>query len=361
MDFDSAYFGPQILTAEDRASRPATFQELRQAVRANCYYLTWGTPGDPPLPVYDVTLGRGLRGIWAARRRRRWPFRAAASRTLESFADLRWGGPSRRGFRRLIHPNGIALLGEWKIQPEAQTDYTGYFAAGSHGLVVARYSTCCAQTKSGQRRSLALVGKIFPTLDPNARPEQPPAHFITQEDIGGEDTRSINDADLRNAPNVTPSRRGFGLPFFLLTTAVLLRADRHPEKRQLYEIAELGVPPHEATRCPQFMRLTVSEDQPREEKAGLDFRDEILAHLYEPGTGRRKENGRLVFNIEVSDTGNSHGLLNVRQEVTQWERIGQLVFTEAYASYNSDFVLHFHHPPWRDPALLNRPATIVAG
>ena len=37
--------------------------------------------------------------------------------------DLRWG-PDGKGFRRLLHPNGVCPAGHWQITEE--TDYTGY-------------------------------------------------------------------------------------------------------------------------------------------------------------------------------------------------------------------------------------------
>jgi hypothetical protein len=33
---------------------------------------------------------------------------------------------------------------------------------------------------------------------------------------------------------------------------------------------------------------------------------------------------------------------------TNWNEIGEIEFAEAVASYNGDFVIHFHHPVWRD-------------
>ena len=73
-------------------------------------------------------------------------FFRASERTLDSRADLRWG-PDGKGVRRLVHPNGVCLIGRWRItQP---TDYSGYFSSGSEALAIARYSTCCAETRRG--------------------------------------------------------------------------------------------------------------------------------------------------------------------------------------------------------------------
>jgi len=59
-------------------------------------------------------------------------------------------GTEGKGFRRLVHPNGVCLTGRWTIQEE--TPYTGYFATSSSALIVSRYSTCCTETKRGQTR-----------------------------------------------------------------------------------------------------------------------------------------------------------------------------------------------------------------
>src|SRR5207249_3898848 len=101
----------------------------------------------------------------------------------------------------------------------------GYFAQGRTALVVARYSTCCGETRRGHARSLALVGKLFPTTDPDHATPLGTANFITQEDIGGAFSAAINDAELLNAPDTTAIRRGSGMPILLVTGLVLSRAD----------------------------------------------------------------------------------------------------------------------------------------
>jgi hypothetical protein len=56
----------------------------------------------------------------------------------------------------------------------------------------------------------------------------------------------------------------------------------------------------------------------------------------------------LVFDIAVSDQGKKHGIGIEWLTGQHWTRIGSITFTEAVASYNGDFVIHFHHPPWRN-------------
>jgi hypothetical protein len=347
-------FGTQEITAEDRAYRGSRFREVRDAIFANPYQQIWGGAGEPPLPRSLVTIASVYQGILPFGRP--FLFRRAAERTVDSHADLRWG-PDGRGFRRIVHPNGVGLTGLWEITEE--TPYTGCFRAGSRALAIGRYSTCCSEMLRGELRSLSLVGKLYPTTDPDHSELLPTASFITQEDIGGNRTDYINDAELRNAPDITPWRRGKALPILALAGVLFTLVDPKGTMRQLYQIAELGKPAHEPTRAPQFMRLLVAADQPRIEGEALDLRDEVMAQIFDRGdpVPRRK----LVFEIEVTDDGDGLDLLGyVRWKFENWRRIGRLTFDDGVVSYNSDHVLHFNHPGWRkdrnDPATARRPA-----
>ena len=346
---DPTYFGPEQVTEEDRGYRGSRFSEVRDALFANPYQKVWGGPGEPPLPIYDVTLASALRGVLPFGAP--YFFRQAVARAVDSQADLRWG-PNREGFRRIIHPNGICLTGVWEIS--TQTPYSGYFRGGSRALAVGRYSTCCKETRRGHERSLSLVGKLFPTADPDHREPLRTASFITQQDLGGERTDYINDAELRNAPNTTSWRRGFGVPVLLVEAVLFGRTDKEPTQRQLYRIAELGKPDGEPTQAPAFMRLLVDPAQPRIPGEALDFRDEIMAQIYDRGDPAPKRT--LTFHMEVTDEGSTHGPAFLqRRSFGNWTRIGRLVFDEAVASYNGDFVIHFNHPTWRDDR--NDPST----
>ena len=345
--------GIEALTDEDRTYGGSRFAEVRAALWANPYQRVWGRAGEPPLPVYEVTLGSVLRGVLPFGKP--WAFLRAAERLVASRADLRWG-PDRKGYRRLLHPNGVCLTGRWEITEDS--GYSGYFARGARALAVGRYSTCCTETRRGHTRSLSLVGKLYPTTDPNHAEPLRTANFITQQDIGGEGTDYINDAELRNAPDTTVWRRGGGVPILLVTGIVLRRADREPTQRQVYQIAELGKPASSPTRTPAFFRLLVSRSQPRVEGAALDFRDEITAHIFDRGdpTPRRT----LTFDIEVTDEGRTRGpAFHQRRTFSGWRRIGRLVFDDAVISYNGDFVVHFSHPVWREDR--NDPATATRG
>jgi len=243
---------------------------------------------------------------------------------------------------------GICLIGTWRIDTAPPgTKYTGYFAEGTEGRIIGRYSTGGSSPCGGHYRSLALVGKIYPATGgadvPNA-----PANFFTQQDIATTFSHSICDGILTNSPPVTPWNRGKDIFQLFWIGLALMFADKRNSERQLYEIAELGKTPDQPTSCPRFMRLTVSEETPRSHGTGVDFRDEILGILYDPG-GPCPSGRRLIFDIAVSDVGKKHRFAGIEWLTGQyWTRIGSITFTEAAASYNGDFVIHFHHPPWRN-------------
>lgn len=337
------------LTEEDRSYSGSRYSEVRNAIFANPYQKIWGATVPSTFPVYAVTLSSLVGGILPFGKPSQ--FFQATTRTVDARTDLRWG-LNRKGQRRLLHPNGVCLTGLWEITE--QTDYSGYFKKGSQALSIARYSTCCTETRRGHIRSLALAAKLYPTINPDHAEALYPANFFTQQDLGGDTTDYINDAELRNAPDTTSWRRGSGLPVFLLEGLMFLRADKEPAHRQLYQIAELGKPAGEPTKTPEFMRLRVVPEQPRIEGAALDFRDEVMAQIYDPGDPIAKRS--LCFTIETSDTGFTQGSPAFqRRSISNWRTIGKLTFKEAVVSYNGDFVLQFNHPTWRDDR--NNPAT----
>ena len=346
---DDIEFGTEQVTEEDRAYRGSRFSEVVDALFANPYQKVWGRSGEPPLPVYEVSLGNLLKGSLSLARH--YFFKDASERAIDSAADLRWGS-DRKGFRRILHPNGVCLIGRWRIA--AETPYSGYFARGSEALAIARYSTCCTETRRGHNRSIGLVGKLFPTTDPQHPTPLRTASFITQEDLGGTDVAFLNDRELRNAPDTTAARRGLDLPTLLVTGVIFDRVDRQKTIRQLYPIAELGKPAGQPTSAPQFMRLLVVPEQPRIPGDALDYRDEVMAQIFDAGDPAPKRT--LTFNIEVTDEGETSGTQsNERRTFHNWRPIGTLTFDNAVASYNGDSVLHFNHPTWRDDR--NDPAT----
>ncbi|HEV7919999.1 MAG TPA: hypothetical protein VGR02_04320 [Thermoanaerobaculia bacterium] len=318
------------LTDDDRKFTGSRFAEVRDAVFANPYQKVWSTDGG--FERFPVTFGSVALGLVPA-----------AKRTVASHAVLRWGADGK-GFRRLLHPNGICLTGLWEITEE--TPYSGYFRKGSRGLTIARYSTCCTETRRGHTRSLAMVGAVYPTTDASHQEPLMTASFITQEDIGGAESRTINEAVLRNAPNTTATKRGSGMPTLLATAGALMLADKMPTIRQVYQLAELGKAAGDPTRAPEFMQLSVVPEQPVIPGDALDFRDEIMAQLYDRGDPSPKR--KLVFRIETSDEGVTHGLpVKERREIRNWKAIGTMTFDAAAASFNGDRVFHVNHPKWR--------------
>jgi hypothetical protein len=312
----------------------------------------WGRPGEPPWPVQDVTIRSVFGGLLSFARPPR--FQRAAERSLDSGADLRWG-PDGKGFTRFLHPHAVCLIGRWQITED--TPYSGYFANGSDALLIARYSSGASGMRRGQIRSQALVGKLFPTTDPKDPTPFRTANFITQEDIGGASTDSINAAELLNAPDVTVFRRGPRGTLLIKIATVFRRVDQQPTIRQLYPIAELGKPAGEPTRAPAFMRLRLAPEHPVIPGDDLDLRDEVMAQMFDPGDPTPKRT--LTFLIETTDDGTTGGTpFRVRRTFRNWRRIGRLVFDNAVASYNGDAVIHFTHPTWRqdrnDPATATR-------
>ena len=351
-DFDlTALHGPQGMTDEDRGYRGSRYEEVREALYANPYREGRSGEVPGPLPRFESTIRNAWSGMLPGGRTDH--FKQASARSVDSKADLRWG-PDGKGFRRILSPNGICLLGTWEITDESS--YTGYFKKGAKGLIIGRYSTDGTETRRGHRRSLGLAGKIYPTTDPNHPTPLVTASFVSQEDLGGMRTKYINDADLRNEPNLTAYRLGINFPILGRAGLIFKPLDKVPGVRQLHEIAELGKPEGEPTRTPRAMLIKVVPCQPRIEGDGLDFRDEIYAHIFKQGD--TEPTGSIDFDISVSDTGQRSGIPGFqRVTVTDWQRIGLVTFTEAIASYNGDHVIQFHHPGWRDDK--NDPSTAI--
>ncbi|MGE3176599.1 MAG: hypothetical protein AB7O32_03945, partial [Vicinamibacterales bacterium] len=295
------------------------------------------------------TIRNAWRGLFSGENK----FRQASARSMDSRADLRWG-PDGKGWRRIIAPNGICVLGTWEITE--QNMYTGYFRKGSKGLTVGRFSSDGNETKRGQRRSFSLGMKVYPTMDPDHATPLIPASVIVQEDLGGMRTDYINDAELVNTPSVHAYRRGIYFLIMLRAGLIFQRLDKVGDARQVYQVAELGKDPSEPLHAPDHLMFKMAQGQRRVEGAQLDFRDEIYGHMFDPGA--KEPTGSMVFDICVSSYAKRsgvRGLSNVKVE--DWERIGTLRFSEAICSYNGDHVIQFHHPRWRDDR--NDPSTYV--
>src|SRR5262249_5369390 len=159
-------------------------------------------------------------------------------------------------------------------------------------------------------------------------------------------TDYINDVELLNAPNTTALRRGLGMPLLMVVGGGFSVVGKKPSLPQLYQISGLGKAQGGPTRPPAFLPPTGGPGPPPIEGAELDFRDEIMAQIYDRGDARPKRT--LTFNIQVTDDGETHGpFFRERRTLRNWRRIGTITFDQAVVSYNGDFVIHFHHPTWR--------------
>ena len=348
LNVDTMY-GDQGMVAEDREYEGSRYSEVREAIFANPYRSGPAGQGPGELPMF---ISR-IKNAWAGLFRGQNIFRQASARVLDSRADLRWGKDGK-GYRRIIAPNGICVTGEWEITED--NPFTGYFKKGSKGLIIGRVSSDGNETKRGQRRSISLGMKIYPTMTKGHKKPLIPASVIIQEDLGGMKTAYMNDAMLMNAPSIHAYRRGIFVLIMLRANSIFKKLDKVPGSRQNADVAELGKPADEQTKAPLHMKIEMTPGQRKIEGDKLDFRDEIYQHIYVDGSD--EPTGVMEWDISVADYGRETGLPGITtQHVHDWKRIGKLRFTEAVASYNGDHVIHFHHPGWRDDR--NDPNTYI--
>lgn len=220
----------------------------------------------------------------------------------------------RQKYDKLIHSHGICFAGLWRIDQDSP--YTGYFAKGSKGLLIARASVAGLFTTQGHRRSLGIGGKVFPTLDADEKVW--PGNFVTVSHLSGSKAKHITDIDMFNGPTI-------GLdPFANIINRVLFRLmDTRPGYRQLFPISTLGLKPGDKVVTPDLMMLKVAEGTPKVD--AKDFRDELRLSNYPSHT--------LMYTINVK---------NFDEE--QWTRLGVLEFTEDAISEGGDKRLHFWIP-----------------
>lgn len=272
---------------------------------------------------------------------------ADAGRTLDSTADI------RAPFQRILHPNGVCLVGEWIM--DKSSPYSGLFKQGSRFPIIARASPPHEEVvpRKSHMFSFGIVGKVFPSEDPQLAVKT--ANFITQTDIGGylspKSKILYSDLAMANAPDVTAVNRGAVLPAFSVLGNVLDQVDAMTTQRQIYPLAEAHKA-GETTRTPQFMKLTLdpSLDTPGDGEE-QDVRLEIWRHL--------QTKGPLIYDVTVSDDGRVIGPAFLRKSFVHWDTapIGRIVFTEAILSQACDDQIHFQHPAWRND--VNDPTSSV--
>jgi hypothetical protein len=197
---------------------------------------------------------------------------------------------------------------------------------------------------------LALVGKLFPTTDPNHSEPLHTASFITQQDLAGDYTDYINDVELRNAPDTHAWRRGGGIPIFLVTN-LFLRVDKQPRFASC-QIAGLGKPKDESANAGlcAFGRARAARSKVK------GFATKFNGGQVIP---RR---ATLTPRIGATGRGSTQGTAAFqRRTFKNWRNIGKLTFDNAVASYNGDFVVHFNHPTWRENRNDPSTATRISG
>ena len=242
-----------------------------------------------------------------------------AQRTLNETADY---------YPRLekhLHSNGICFTGTWHITQK--TPYTGYFAQGAQGLMIARASTALSETERGEPRAFGLAGKLFPTTNPNLKVKT--ANFFTVDVLAGTQRDHYLDVKMTNEP-----KTGFRfavLPLAFYVGRIFNKADEQAGFRPVTAFAEMGLKQGEMAKSPRYFMVQGAPSNKRIK--AVDFRDELNIeknHAAKP----------LIFKILVSDVSGD-------QDSKDWQEIGDLIFTESKVSYGCDRRLHFAHPKIR--------------
>ena len=303
------------------------------------------------LPLYKVDINRIRSG----------EFIKNSSRTVDVSLDL-----IESDRPKIVHPNGVCLSGIWSISPGIPDNrYTGYFANGSKGLMIARASTAGTNVDIDETRefgkltgdhyiSYGFTGKLFPTANADDPEKYRPANFITQTDLGGQTDADFSDVEFLNAPDITALNRGVlggGVKIFAITGRTFGSVDESTTIRQAYEIAELGKPTMEKTNAPKYLKLVASPAYRKKLPKG-DFRKSLQEYIH--------HEKQISFDIFVANEGYTKAFTKLKQKtvVTDgWKKLGTATFFDAVASQVCDFNLHFHHPAWRKD--INDPSTVV--
>jgi hypothetical protein len=273
------------------------------------------------LPFYKVTTASFF-GFLQDR------LQQAASRTLSNKNDVL---PT---FKKLLHANGVCLKGTWNITEP--NPFSGYFREGTQGLIIARASAALSEVKSGQKRSLGLAGKIYPTNDESDTALLKTANFFVIDSLAGTYNPHFRDAAMTN--DISDLNIGADNAPNLLVAAAAGRALSAAESaaggkdafvRQLYPISELSEQEGAEVITPKWIQI---QGRPGPRTLISDFRDELNVE---------NNNGSLIFDISVSSDGE-------KGKPKPFQKIGYIEFTESVASEGCDQRLHFTHPKWRE-------------
>lgn len=224
-----------------------------------------------------------------------------------------------------LHSNGICFSGTWNITQK--TPYTGYFAQGAQGLMIARASAALTETQRGEPRAFGLAGKLFPTTNPNQKVKT--ANFFTVDVLAGTQRDHYLDVKMTNEP-----KTGFRfavIPLAFRVGSVFNKADEQAGFRPVTAFAEMGLKQGEVAKSPRYFMVRGANSNKRNE--AIDFRDELNIQKNHAGKP-------LVFKILVSNTSGD-------QDGSDWQEIGDLTFSESKVSYGCDRRLHFAHPKIR--------------
>jgi hypothetical protein len=225
-------------------------------------------------------------------------------------------------FQKLVHPIGICFSGVWNITEKSK--FTGYFAQGSKGLIITRASEAMGNPLAVDFRALGLAGKLFPTSNAKDTTKYTTANFFTVDDLGGQVSKSYLDRAKTNAPPISKHfSTFFALPMILTIANAFSAADQNPSVRQLYPIAELGMPDPSLAVTPALMSL---KSENVERPGNSDFRNELRLRNFKHG---------LVFSISVAAKG------------APLEKIGTIEQDEEALTEECDYRLHFPHPESR--------------
>jgi len=223
---------------------------------------------------------------------------------------------------RVIHANGICLLGEWKIQKE--TPYSGYFKNNSRGLVIIRVSSAAGGISQDERRSIGLAGKLFPTTDIDDQKVYQTANFFASETLVGKVTKFTTKTVFNNKFKLGSIFAVFkNLKFVSRIGRIFGKADKSPFKRKLDPIAMLSIR-NETIVVPDRIRLSTPPSFKTISKS--DFRDEWRVENY--------KNGELKLIIELKNKGLHK----------KYEKVGEIVMQKSVTSRACDFDINFPHP-----------------
>lgn len=288
----------------DPTAEKSNFAELWAVVKEK--------PLAAPYPKEKVGFFRFFKGL-------SFRFLDSAKRTLDEHRDL------LPHFDKLIRPNGIGLAGTWEITEE--TPYSGYFKKGSRAQVIARASVFSDETDRGNYRSFGMALKLFPSADAKGAGKYKTANVFLIDDNGGTDTPYFTEAGLTTHPKFSV-HGGLILRAPVLAAVALGQrlADKNPDYRQLYPVAELGAARSDLAGIKTPERLMVKGAAGSRVDAA-DFREELDASKYPGG---------LVFEV-----------FSAEGEDKPWTKIGRITFTQSVVSKVVDHNLHFPHPRYK--------------